>query len=105
MSDLPIDELRATADRVLERAREDEGYKAQLLADPVSTLVAAGLSRSVAEHVVLDEFTEEDADTSGHRPRGGGGYGGCDTITCIVTNCSNIPRTGSAGCPTWSAVG
>jgi hypothetical protein len=91
-------QIREATEAVLEKARNDETYCAALLADPVGTLVAAGVPQAEATDITVLEFREDDADTGGYMRAGG-----CDGITCFTTNCSNIPRTGKDGCPTWSA--
>ena len=92
--DSELENIRATAEAILERARKDEAYKAELVQDPVATLVAAGLSDEAANKVGLDEWNYGDEpDTHGFMRRPRSGPMTCDGFTCWVTWCGLVPAT------------
>ena len=88
-----LDQIRAATEAVLEQARNDEAARAALLADPVGTLAAGGVPADVAEYIGTHELGVADEDASGFMRTSG-----CDTITCCITACSNMPWTGHTGC-------
>jgi hypothetical protein len=92
--DAQADRLRALADAVLARARDDAAYLAELRADPERVLVEAGLPTGAARQVAQDELGDDTDDTSGFRMGGRGtrpcSYT-CDAISCLVTWCSAVP--------------
>jgi hypothetical protein len=88
-----IAQIRATVESVLERARADEAYLAELRDDPERTLSAAGAPDDAARRVALDEFVGAEADTEGFARRPGECHYTCDPWTCLVTICAVIPWT------------
>jgi len=90
-----LDQIRAAAESVLEQARNDEGFRASLVEDPVSALVAAGVPQDAAERIGLNDWRDENAETEGFQK-----WNGCDRWTCVVSLCPNIPFTNSCGIAT-----
>jgi hypothetical protein len=88
-----LDQLRTATEAVLEHARNDETYRNEFLADPVSALAAAGVPADAAEHIGNLEMATAGDDTAGYMRTSG-----CDGLTCAITLCSNIPWTGHTGC-------
>lgn len=90
MSNEEIAQIRALTESVLEKARNDESYLAQLRDDPVATLQAAGVAEDAANQLGVDELQPE---VVGFRPKEC--TYSCDRYSCIVTICSNVPYTGN----------
>ncbi len=90
MSDEEIAQIRALTESVLDRARNDEAYLAQLRDDPVATLTAAGLNEVDAQQIGLDEFQFEEV--TGFRPKDCKMT--CDRYSCKITICGYVPYTG-----------
>lgn len=78
--------IRATAESVLDRARNDEAFLTSLRNDPVAALAAAGLSDADAGQIGLDEWKLGE-DTEGFRPC----TWTCDRWSCKASFCGNIP--------------
>jgi hypothetical protein len=81
-----ITAARAAADAVLERARTDEAFSAQLRADPVGVLTAAGIDPDAAEHFAGELLPADAPDVSG--------FARCTWGTCWVSVCNAWPGTG-----------
>lgn len=99
-ADNELDQIRAAAEGVLERARNDEAYRASLVEDPVSALVAAGVPQDAAERIGLNDWRDENAETEGFQR-----WNGCDRWTCVVSICPNIPYTNACGLTTNKSAG
>lgn len=95
MGDDQLAAARATVENVLAQARDDEAYRASLLADPAGVLAAAGLATDEATFVADYEFTSDEV--QGHRVRqctpGETFRRACDTISCIISMCGDVPYT------------
>lgn len=85
-------DLRQVALNILEHARTDPTYLNNLKNDPETTLSAEGLT-SEERRQLIGEFNLDEVQ----------GYlngcqftcdFSCDTITCQITSCANIPHTG-----------
>lgn len=90
--DQELAQVRATAESVLERARNDETYLASLREDPVAALQAAGLSEADASQIGLDEWQYGEEDAAGFAKRDCRMT--CDRWTCSLTLCGYVPITG-----------
>lgn len=77
--------IRAAADAVIFKAREDKEYAQQFRDDPVGTLKAAGIDPAAAEQFGAEVLASEAPDVAG--------FARCDFGTCWVTFCNY--RTGS----------
>lgn len=80
---MSLEDFRAVAQAVADRAKNEPAYQQQLLDDPMGTLTAAGLPRDVAQQL-LDADAEPDVQ----------GYGdhvqietGCNDTTCWTSGC------------------
>jgi len=76
-----LDQKRAIAQGVLDRAETDEAFLASLRSDPVGVLTAAGLDVPSAEAMADAAM----ADASGYAAPRQDCKANCDTITCILT--------------------
>ena len=90
MSNDELAQIRALTESVLEQARNDESYLAQLRNDPVATLQAAGIPEDAATYIGLEELQPE---VVGFKPKECSIS--CDRWSCSVTICSNVPYTGN----------
>lgn len=84
--DQELAQIRSTAESVLDRARNDEGFLASLRNDPVGALQAAGLSDGDAKQIGLDEWRYGD-DAEGFQKC----TWTCDRWSCKATICGNVP--------------
>lgn len=92
-----IQATRQIVEGVLDRARNDGDYKDALLGDPERVLRDAGVDEDLAAYVVDEEI--EQHDVTGHRVSECRRYTyarGCDTITCLISLCGDIPYTNYA---------
>jgi hypothetical protein len=93
-SQLDINHVRQVVQHILDQGRQDPAYKLRLYEDPRRTLIEAGLSEQVANHLVRYEL-----------PYGFGPHGEkrgqnfappppdrceetCDWWSCIITRCT-----------------
>lgn len=95
INDGQVEQLRSKVSEVLEHAKSDATYLAQLRRDPEGTLSAAGLPEAAVIHVIRE--TDLGGDVAGYMfdPISDDCQYTCDTVTCIVTRCVNIPYTGT----------
>lgn len=86
MSDDELAQIRALAESVFERARNDEAYLEQLRDDPAATLQAAGIAADAANQIGADELQPE---VTGFKPKDCTFT--CDRYSCIITKCGYVP--------------
>lgn len=77
---MSLEDFRATAQAVADRAKNDSQYQAALLNDPVGVLTAAGVSPEVASQLV---GTEAESDVQGYSMP----TDGCNDTTCWTSGC------------------
>lgn len=87
MSQMSARDARAAAQSVIARAQAEPDFRSELMANPVSTLHAAGFSMEGAR-----EFSQElrDDEVVGYRPSPKWCDFTCDVMTCWVTWCGKI---------------
>jgi hypothetical protein len=82
MTDTPsIDEVRAHAQAIVDRAKEDTEFSDKLKADPEGTLKEAGFREQA-----IPDFARELADVQAHAP--------CGDVTCLITDVCAITVCG-----------
>lgn len=77
--DLNVDDVRAHAQTIVERAKADSEFANRLKADPEGTLKEAGL-----EEQAIPDFARELSDVEAHA----GGI--CTIISCLITRCGYL---------------
>lgn len=87
MSEEELNQIRAAAESVMERARNDEAFLAELREDPITVLQAAGVPEGEARQIGLDELTFGDEEVAGFAKAACKAT--CDRYSCIVSICSN----------------
>lgn len=80
MSSADVEQYRGTAEDLVKRAEQDEGFAKQAKADPLGTLTNAGIPKDVAEKMLNGGLTEV---TGYMRPEGGS----CADTTCWISGC------------------
>ncbi len=92
---MSLEDFRAAAQAVADRAKNDPDFQAQLLNDPMGTLTAAGVPQEVAQQLV-DSDTEPEVS----------GYvlaiDGCNDTTCWTSGCPGTCGYSMCG-TTWAA--
>ncbi len=79
---MSLEDFRAAAQAVADRAKNDPDFQAQLLNDPMGTLTAAGVPQEIAQQLVDSDAEPEVS-----------GYNfvaletGCNDTTCWTSGC------------------
>ncbi|HEY7035494.1 MAG TPA: hypothetical protein VH482_29405 [Thermomicrobiales bacterium] len=79
MSSTDLEQYRAKAEELVQRAERDPAFAAQAKADPLGTLTAAGIPEDASRQMLAGGLSE----VSGYRMS----EGGCADTTCWVTAC------------------
>ncbi len=92
---MSLEDFRAAAQAVADRAKNDPDFQAQLLNDPMGTLTAAGVPQEVAQQLVDSDAEPE---VSGYAMP----IGGCNDTTCWTSGCPGTCGYSMCG-TTWAA--
>ena len=90
---MSLEDFRAAAEAVAERAKNDPDYQNALLNDPISVLAAAGLPLDFAQKLV---DSEDESDVTGYSMETGCS---CNDTTCWTSGCPatcNVSMCGSS---------
>ena len=78
MTDRQLQQYRTTVDELVQRAKRDPAFAQRARADPVGTLMAAGVPADVANRLMSDAAAENEVAGYARLP--------CGDFTCFVTH-------------------